>query len=266
MKRIIIGESQKTRLFEAYREGFSFDTLAMLYDGWSNEGSGGELQMEYCEKYLGPVQNYGSSRCTFTLSDNMILKLAYGERGEFMREAGMEQNRVEFELYQKADTPLLPRIYKHDENFTFLVCESVVPAREIDFEQYLGVPFYGVYRQRTSKQPRRMGSGDVEIGFDKYFDDLKDEGEFCDLSMDAILSYIQCNYAQGSDDGVPNRQYEELIEDSWWLQEIVKLAKNYGMSDLCQPDNYGLVNRDGEPLIVVLDSGFNHDVWKNYYQ
>ena len=44
----------------------------------------------------------------------------------------------------------------------------------------------------------------------------------------------------------------------------MKLCK-LGMSDICSLENYGIVNRDGNPLIVVLDSGFNGDVAKKYY-
>jgi predicted adenine nucleotide alpha hydrolase (AANH) superfamily ATPase len=44
MKKLIINESQKERLFEAYSEGFSFKKLEMI--GWVS----GDEQVKYCEK------------------------------------------------------------------------------------------------------------------------------------------------------------------------------------------------------------------------
>ena len=38
------------------------------------------------------------------------------------------------------------------------------------------------------------------------------------------------------------------------------------MTDLSQIENFGVVNRDGNPMIVVLDSGFNYDVYLKFYR
>ena len=259
--KIIINESQKTRLFEAYREGFSLEDLSLIGHGQFGLQDNSKAQVKYCERYLGPMQNYGSSRCTFTISDSMILKLAYN--GDGLWEAGIEQNKAEYELYSKVDSPILPKIFYHDEDFQFMVCESVVPATETDFEQFLGVSYYGVYMQHTIKRPNRNGNGDATVGFDKYFDGLRNYNEIdYDFSLNALLCYIQAKYSQGRP--CFNEEYEDVIKNSWWLMELVKLCK-FGMSDICSVNNYGMVNRDGNPLIVVLDSGFNREVATKYY-
>lgn len=250
MKKLIINESQKERLFEAYSEGFSFKKLEMI--GWVS----GDEQVKYCEKYLGSMHNRGSSRCTFTLSDNMILKLAYG-----MREAGIEQNKNEFKLYESSDTPLLPRIYKHDDEFTYLVCENVIPATTVDFEKFFGVPFYGVYYHNSQKQPRLRGGGDEEVGFNEYFDDNIQPGAVSHLSIYELLTYIEDDMRNG----VKNDRFDSIIESSWWLSEVAELSKKYDLIDLGSIENFGMVNRDGYPLIVILDSGFNQDVMGKYY-
>jgi hypothetical protein len=36
--------------------------------------------------------------------------------------------------------------------------------------------------------------------------------------------------------------------------------------NLCKPDNFGMVNRDGKPMLVILDSGFNKEVWNKFYR
>ena len=253
MKKLIINESQKERLFEAYSEGFSFKKLEMI-----GQNSDGDEQLKYCEKYLGPMQNQGSSRCTFTLSDNMILKLAHG-----MREAGIEQNKVEFKLYEDSDTPLLPRIFKHDDGFTYLVCESVIPATTTDFEQFLGVPFYGVYSHNSPRRRKLSGRGDVEVGFDKYFNDDFEDGDIAEISINDIMSYIEFGGKNVPQEYREN--FENIIRSSWWLSEIQHLSRKYGLTDLTIVDNFGMVNRDGNPLIVILDSGFNMDVFRKYY-
>lgn len=259
--KIIINESQKTRLFEAYREGFSLEELSMIGRGQFSLQDNSKAQVKYCERYLGPMQNHGTSRCTFTINDGMILKLAYN--GEGLWEAGIEQNKAEYGVYMKVDSPILPRIFYHDEEYQFLVCESIVPATETDFEQFLGVPFYGVYRQHTIKEPKRNGKGDATVGFDKYFDDLRDYGEMnFDFSLYDLLCYIQDRYSQGIKRS--NKVYDEIIADSWWLQELSRLCK-LGMSDISSINNYGMVNRDGNPIIVILDSGFNDKIALKYY-
>ena len=114
MKKIIINESQKRRIFEAYREGFSFDELTAIADKAPAENNSSIPQMNYCIKWLGDPVSRGSSRCVFTLSDNMILKLAFGNKYK----AGRDQNRMEYELFESTKSPLLARVYDCDKNYT----------------------------------------------------------------------------------------------------------------------------------------------------
>jgi len=37
------------------------------------------------------------------------------------------------------------------------------------------------------------------------------------------------------------------------------------IADYISIENFGVVNRDGNPTIVILDSGFNENIWKRYY-
>lgn len=258
--RIIIKEEQKKRLFEAYMEGFSLENLSMIGHGQFSGEDNSKAQVKYCEEYLGRMQDYGSSRCTFTLNDNMILKLAYNGNG--LWDAGIAQNKAEYDLYMKVDSPLLPRIFYHDEDFQFIVCESVLPATETDFEKYLGMPFYGIYRQHTMKQPLTNKPGDKEVGFDKYFKKLKGYKEEDEIPVIELLCYIQAKYSERG--STPNKIYERIIRKSWWLKELVELRKT-GVGDITSIDNYGIVNRDGKPIIVLLDSGFNKNVYYKYY-
>ena len=53
-----------------------------------------------------------------------------------------------------------------------LICESVVPAERIDFEQILGLPFY-----RCVQGDKYNVDGEEIVGYDEYFDKLKNPDE-----------------------------------------------------------------------------------------
>ena len=258
MKIIKINEIQRDRLFEAYQEGFSFETLSMIGNGSFPGDYNPEAQMRYCEKWLGEPVSEGSSRIVYTLSDNMVLKLA----NECYTDGGIAQNRREFSLYQKINSPLLTRIFYHDKRFTYLVSESVLPCSVEDFEKILGIPYNHVYRQNSVKIPTSDG-GDYNIGFNKYFHNIKQPSEESEVAISDILLYIEYRYVNRGKR--IETDIEETIKKSKWLKELVKLVSKTKMTDL-SIDNFGLVNRDGKPMIVILDSGFNNRIWRQYYK
>ena len=262
MKVIKINESQKKRLFEGYREGFSLDVLSKIGSSNFYGEDNSTIQMQYCTQWLGYPDNMGSSRAVYTLSDSLVLKLAYGKKYR----AGITQNRVEFQTYQALDTPLVPRILYHDENFTFLVCENVVPAKTIDFEKLLGIPFFQCYDQESygGRDASSPNGGDYEIGFDEYFDNLvPKEKKSLYINMYNITAYLDENYVM--DNWTFDEKMEQVINSNPWLTELRNLVEKTKMSDLGQPNNYGIVNRDGKPMLVILDSGFNMDVYLKHY-
>lgn len=262
MKIIKINESQKNRLFEAYREGFSFDTLSVLGGDAFSDWRDWEKQYEYCVKWLGEPDGFGSSRCVFTLSDNVILKLAMGG----YRNAGVEQNRLEYEMYNRYKSPLLARVYDADENFTYIVCENVVPAEDIDFEKILGIPIGNVWHQNSSKYKEPYGKGDTTVGFNKYFHDIKKPyQEYEGITLYDVFCYLESNYVVNDDDSSDSEEIEEVIDNSEWLSALRDLVEETRMSDFCNVENYGMVNRDGKPTLVILDAGMNLDLWEKHY-
>lgn len=250
MKTIIISESQKKMLPEAYSSNFSFKTLSKL-------SKNKDKQYAYCKKYLGEPFSEGSSRCVFTLSDNFVVKLAFGK----LRDAGINQNKNEYLTYTLSESPLLARVYDHDETFTYLLCESVVQAEEVDFEKILGIPFYGKFVQNTRKYPNEK-NGDVEVGYDAYFDNLKQHNEKYDgVDVSSVLNYIEAKM----DEDCYDKRVEEVINSNKWFKEVENIVQNHRVRDVSNVSNFGIVNRDGKPLIVILDSGFNLDVYLNNY-
>ena len=248
MKVVKINESQKKRLFEAYREGFSFDELSVLgNDAFSDEEYNGKLQFEYCKKWLGEPVARGTSRCIFMLSDNLVLKLACGRY-----EAGKAQNRLECQLYEDNPSPLLVRIFGNDENFSYIICENVVPAQSIDFEKIIGIPFYYRHYEQNNSEYR------------EYFDDLKTYNDRPEYTMYEIVAYLETNYCVG--DSWYNKEIETYLRKNPWLKELKAFIMNTQIGDLTKPENYGVVNREGKPMIVILDAGMNLENWETYYR
>lgn len=64
---------------------------------------------------------------------------------------------------------------------------------------------------------------------------------------------------------VPNN-YEELLENEFFI-EISDYMINYDVpvGDLTKLSSYGLVNRNGEDTIVLIDFGLDDNILKNYY-
>lgn len=263
MKTIKINESQRKRLFEAYSEGFSFENLTIIGKGQFAGEDHSKEQYEYCRKYLGEPDSKGTSRAVFTLSDNTVLKLAYGKA-----EAGKAQNHYEEFISHKANSPLLVRVYAADQmNYTWLVSEAVLPAREEDFEKILGLPFYDIYRQnsvqmRKSSDPRK---GDLNIGFNKYFDNIKAPGEERSdgMSVEKVLKFISRSYVQGF--RYPDPFSVAVIMNSDWFKELIRLVESGGVADITKMDNYGIVNREGKEQLVLLDCGATMDILKQFY-
>jgi len=254
-KTIKIKESQQKRLFEAYREGFSFNTLSAIV--------GEEKQYKYCVKWLGEPDAFGSSRCVFTLNDNYVLKLAYKERS-----AGIAQNRTEYNVFKETNSPLLAKILYHDEKFTYLISENVLPATFEDFEQIFGMSYNGCYYQHSKKEPIYPSKeGDVKIGFNDYFKNLKDYNSKNDDDNECpvidIINYIVDRYVSNEFGRI--QYYENYISNNIWLKELKELVIKTKMSDLSL-NNFGIVNRDGKPMIVIIDSGLNHEIFDRYYK
>ena len=255
MKVIFINESQKKRLFEAYDGEFSFSELDRL----NLNG-----MYDYCLKHLGEPCGSGSSRLVFMLSDNIVLKLAFGIK----KEAGMAQNRIEYERYEETKSKLLPVVYDHSDNFEYIVCEHVIPADNADFEKILGMSIWGRWGQHTIKRKNLFSrnGGDMEVGYDKYFDNLKDyrEADFSNNYVLNLIAYIVQHYADGT---CPyNEEMEQKIRNNEWFSELLDLVRKTHLCDITSTENFGIVNRNGIPMIVVIDSGLSNDVYNKYYK
>jgi hypothetical protein len=65
----------------------------------------------------------------------------------------------------------------------------------------------------------------------------------------------------------PNN-YEQMWEDNEFMYSIFDIIGSYDFTvgDLCRLNSYGLVNRNGQEDIVLIDYGLTNDVYDSYYK
>jgi hypothetical protein len=249
MKIVKINESQRKRLFEKYDEDFSFETLSVVGRGQFAGEDHTDRQIEYCKKYLGDPIDIGSSRVVFQLDDNFVIKLSINYDG-FM------QNEREYKVYLAANSELFTKVLYCADDYSYIVSEYALPATPSDIEKILGIPYSDVYQQRTKnkKDMFSKNGGDIEIGFDKYFDNLKPYGQESEVSFVGLIKYLSNKIS----DKKLVRKYNAIIKSNPWFRKFIDLVNNYKLDvyDLLI-GNLGMVNRNGKPMIVILDSGLN---------
>ena len=120
---IVITEKQQKMLQEAADEHFSLEELSAIP---SFRG-----RFDYCTQHLGKHIGKGSSRATFQIDDEKVLKLAWNNKG-------IGQNMEERKTYTAS---IFPQVYDYDENDKWLISEFVLPAKAQDFKHCFGMSF-----------------------------------------------------------------------------------------------------------------------------
>ena len=260
--KIILTENQERLLYkhilnEYMQDGFNLKTLYNMNPFDEDYGLYYPQRLiDYCVKYIGEPINGGSSRKVFDLNDNRVLKLAYNK-------AGIEQNKVEYDIWIDSKSPLLPRVLAHSKEFAWIITEQVIPCNITDFEQILGIPYDYEdirYKKEDDKLERKHYknynnkklSSNKEVCYDGFIVFLSD-------FMDG--SYIDYNDYDGT-----NKYYLNLIQKDGWFKELYNLIKKYNLEPLdIDLKNLGIALRNGIPTIVILDSGLNNEVCTKYY-
>lgn len=143
---------------------------------------------------------------------------------------GIAQNEAEGE-WGKQNYDIFPTLYNVDDNYIFLETEYVLPCKKEDFQQVLGISFE----------------------------------EFKDFIKCAYNSYarrpLYTNMSQ--------ERYVELLENNENLYSINTYLADYqleNVADLLRLANLGLVRRNGEERIVILDDGLTEEIFNTYYR
>jgi mRNA-degrading endonuclease RelE of RelBE toxin-antitoxin system len=167
----------------------------------------------------------GSSRIVYKIDDEKVLKLAKNDKG-------VAQNEVEIEYGQYNDIKdIVAKIFDYDEQNNLWV--EMELARKVKISDFKNI-----------------------VGYN--FEDIK-----------------KAIHNVGVDSGILRRigKYEmnqELVDDMWeneFTQELFSFIGNYQIpvGDLQRLSSYGVVKRDGQDTIVLIDYGLTHDVYSSYY-
>lgn len=209
---------------------FSFETLKTM--DWQNYQ---ELDA-YCQRCGLHRIGSGAGRIVYALDDNLVLKIAKGNR---------DQNDGEVFAYRNMSEDLkdfVPTIFDYDKSSMrplWIISEQVLPASYADFQKLLGIDF-GSY---TSGQDIRDMHKDLET-YSKY--PGKKENESINLMM-FLEDYGEHDLSL----------YTYELKHNEWLGKLVKMLNHGFVSyyELMNIENWGLVHRNGKTSIVVLDTG-----------
>lgn len=187
-------------------------------------------KLKYCKQMLGPSFGSGSSRIIFEIDDNKVLKLAKNQKG-------LAQNEFEEETSMYGD--MVVKVFECADDYSWLVEENCVPAKEKDFEQILGLPF-------------ETYCDLVRYYFNRYCRRGKEANTY-------TLSPIEC-------DKLIKQLYKQ--NEDGFIPRLFNLMGDYQLpwGDLTRISTYGMVNRDGETEIVVIDSGLSEEILDTYYR
>ena len=119
-----INEPDISDINEAAMPQFNLQTLSSI------KSFAGKLK--YCKQMLGPTFGSGSSRIIFEIDDNKVLKLAKNQKG-------LAQNEFEDDTSRYSD--IVVKVFDCADDYSWLVEENCIPAKEKDFEHVIGIPF-----------------------------------------------------------------------------------------------------------------------------
>lgn len=187
-------------------------------------------RLDYCKQTLGPTFGQGSSRIIFEIDDEKVLKLA-------MNQKGLAQNEFEEETSRYGD--MVVRVFDCGDDYTWLVEENCIPANEEDFEHIIGLPF-------------ETYCDLIRFYYNRYCRNGKETKLFT-MSANEANQLVKQLYEQNEDGFVP---------------QMFNLMGDYQLpiGDLIRISTYGMVKRNGQPQIVVIDSGLSQEILDTHYR
>lgn len=189
-------------------------------------------RVKYCNsrlKYLGQ----GSSRRVYMVDDEKCLKMAKNRKGIAQN---IEEINLGNDIYAGS---CFAKVYDYDQNGLFVEMELARKAKESDFERLAGIPF------------------------DCY----------CDLIVRTAINYLpnNCqsrNWVTSSMEDTYNYVMDN-IDNFEFINQVIEYMYNFQVKaygDLQRISSYGVVKRNGQEELVIVDFGLTEDVFNNYYR
>jgi hypothetical protein len=167
----------------------------------------------------------GSSRIVYMVDDTKVLKIARNKKG-------LAQNEIEIDYSNYYDIKdITAQVFAYDQNDLWIEMELARKVTPAIFERVVGFTF-----------------DDYCAGLRKYDDNINPSRR----------SWFSSN--------ISKELYDAMWENEF-TYDMLSFIGGYDVhvGDLCKLNTYGLVKRNGEDTIVMIDYGLNNDVWQDYY-
>lgn len=189
-------------------------------------------RVKYCENRLKKL-GAGTSRRVYQIDNEKCLKLAKNRKGIAQN---IEEINLGNDMYAGS---CFAKVYDYDSNGLFVEMELARRAKESDFERLVGIPFdvYCDIIVRTAAN---------------YLPSNNQSRNWINKSMEDSYEYVMDN-----------------IDDFEFISEVIDYMGNYQVKaygDLQRLSSYGVVRRDGQEEMVIVDFGLTEDVFNNYYR
>jgi seryl-tRNA synthetase len=184
-------------------------------------------RIEYCEEQLQRISS-GSSRIVYKIDDEKVLKLARNKKGLAQNEVEISQGNDNY--LEKSG--ILAKVFDSDENDLWVEMEFAEKMKVSDFKRIIGIDF---------------------IFFGEFIENY----------------YISLDQRRSRNKIIKN--YSDEINDMMWENEFVSGILDYignydvVVGDLKKLSTYGIVKRNSEDTVVIIDFGLTGDVYDNYY-
>lgn len=189
-------------------------------------------RVKYCENRLKKL-GAGTSRRVYQIDNEKCLKLAKNSKGIAQN---IEEINLGNDMYAGS---CFAKVYDYDSNGLFVEMELARRAKESDFERLVGIPF------------------DV----------------YCDIIVRTAANYLPSNnQSRNWINKSMNDSYEYVmdnIDDFEFISQVIDYMGNFQVKaygDLQRLSSYGVVRRDGQEEMVIVDFGLTEDVFNNYYR
>ena len=216
----------------AYPSQFSFEHLKTLKSF--------KQKKEYIESMLQKI-GAGSSRIVYQVDNEKVLKLAKNRKG-------LAQNEVEYNNASD-DLDCFSKIYNFDSEGYWIEAEIAKKCKPSDVKRLYGISF---------DQLRAFIAESVY--------------EYADNRERIILKGIIRQY-NGSNESLLQLYYDEKLPEQLYdfLDSLHYYLSNYQpryneVADYFRLANWGIVTRNAQESMVIIDSGLNEEVYHNYYK
>ncbi len=190
-------------------------------------------RIQYCKDRLKLLGN-GSSRIVFQVDNKKVLKIAKNKRGIDQNQKEEDWGRNKYDCFAK--------IYEADtNNHTWIEMEFARKATNQDFIKHFGITtnelkdiIHYMYFQYNNRSNYWFNE-EEKIKLDHFFNE-----------------------------NIYNGQNEELYNLYHYMLDYQ--PDRASISDWGAKSNWGVVNRNGKEWLVIIDDGFDDDIYNNYYK